>query len=83
MMVYGKYVRDDVVHFGYRVDTEYRGGREPVVYLLCEKAQAFAAAYGARGSSCLYRLGVEAFHVFDDVDCMTCLVTEAVRSSRP
>lgn len=70
-----RYVRDDVVHYGNRVDTA-DGSR---VYFLCEHASLLGAFYGGPGHDRLpmYEPGVEVFYVLDDVDCMTCLVAEA------
>lgn len=70
-----KFVRDDVVHFGNRLDTE-DGLR---VYFLCERIRLVNALYGGSGHDKLplYEPGMEVFHVLDGVDCMTCLVIEA------
>lgn len=70
-----KFVRDDVVHWGNRLETE-DGTR---VYFLCERIRLVGALYGGpeHDRPPMYEPGVEAFHVFDDVDCMTCLVIEA------
>ncbi len=72
-----KFVREDVVHYGHRVDTE-DGSR---VYFLCEKDRLLGALYSGPGFDDLpmYTPGLEVFHVFDGVDCMTCLVAEARR----
>lgn len=69
-----RFVRENVVHFGNRVDTEYG----LATYLLCEKDEFFGALYGWRSLKVppVFELGVE---VFDDVDCMTCLVAEGRR----
>lgn len=68
------FVREDVVHFGHRVDTK-DGSR---IYFVCEKKGFMSALYGGPGldNPPMYEPGVEAFHVSDDVDCMTCLVAE-------
>lgn len=73
-------MREDVVHFGNRADTK-NGSR---VYFLCERARLMGALYGGPGHDKppMYVPGVEAFHVFDDVDCMTCLVLEPQRGTR-
>lgn len=46
---------------------------------LCERIRLVNALYGGPGHDRppMYEPGVEAFRVFDDVDCMTCLVMEA------
>lgn len=74
-----KYVRDDVVHYGNRIDVSEIGIR---VYFLCEREHLLSALYGGpwHDAPPMYVPGVEVFHVFDDVDCMTCLVLEARRS---
>lgn len=71
-----KFVRDDVVHYGTRMEVTEMGTR---VYFLCERERLLGALYGGTGHNSLpmYEPGLEVFHVFDNVDCMTCLVLEA------
>jgi len=75
--VTARFVREDVVHLGHRVDT-VDGSR---VYFLCEKKMLLGALYGGPGYDRppMYEPGVEVFHVFDDTDCMTCIVIEGRR----
>jgi len=75
--VTAKFVRENVVHLGHRVDTE-DGSR---VYFLCEKKRLMSALYGGPeyDKPPMYEPGVEAFHVFDDADCTTCIVVEGRR----
>jgi hypothetical protein len=72
-----RFVHNNVVHLGHRVDTE-DGSR---VYFLCENKMLLGALFGGPGHDKLpmYEPGVEAFHVFDDADCMTCIVVEGRR----
>lgn len=70
-----KFVREDVVHLGHRVDTA-DGSR---IYFLCEKRRLMGALYSGPGheNPPMYEPGIEVFHVFDDADCMTCIVAQA------
>lgn len=72
-----RFVREDVVHIGNRVDTP-NGSR---VWFLCDRVRLMGALYGGPGRDQppMYEPGVEVFHVFDEADCMTCLVIEARR----
>lgn len=70
---YSRFVYGDVVHFGRRVDTK----DGTAVYLLCEKNKVLAFMYGGAVRSHLHAPGVDVFDVFDNVDCMACLVAEA------
>lgn len=77
-----RFVRDDVVHWGNRADMTEIGSR---VYFLCERDRLLGALYGGPGYDYppMYEPGVEVFHVFDNVDCMTCLVMEARKGRIP
>lgn len=68
-----RFVRADVVHYGTRIDVGELGVR---VYFLCERERLLGALYGGPGHDAppMYEPGLEVFHIFDDVDCMTCLV---------
>lgn len=69
-----RFVREDVVHLGYRVSM----GSGSKIYLLCDRRRIFSTPHGWLGcdNPPLYEPGVEVFHVFDDADCMTCIVVE-------
>lgn len=72
-----KFVREAIVHYGFLIDTE----DGPRVYFLCERKRLLGALYGGDGRERppLYTPGLETFRIYDDVDCMTCLVAEARR----
>lgn len=57
-----KFVRDDVVHYGYRAETEH-GSR---VWFLCERERLLSALYGKADAPLMYEPGVEVFHVVDE-----------------